>query len=399
MRGPFWKRSTVTSVLTVIVVVLATATFARQSRRQTPEPSAPVFETALERIRVITVAQGLEHPWSLAFLPNGDILVTERVGRLRVVRDGSLDPLPVPGVPPVHAHLHGGLLDVALHPTFATNRLIYFTYTTTGERGATVALARARFDGHRLSEVQDVFVADAWSTTDVNFGSRIAFGRDGMLYMSIGERNERHRAQDLSDHAGSIVRIRDDGTVPDDNPFVARSGSRPEIYSYGHRNVQGLAIDPETGSLWANEHGPQGGDEVNVVLPGSNYGWPLASLGRDYTGDPIAMSPCAPETEQPLLFWTPSIGVSGMTFYTGQRFGSWMGNLFVGALSGHQLQRVLLAGMSPYGREPLLIELGLRIRDVREGPDEFLYIVTDEDAGALLRIETAEPVTTVHMVS
>jgi glucose/arabinose dehydrogenase len=375
------------------VVAITAVTFARPSNRELPQSSAPVFDTALERIRVTTVAEGLEHPWSLAFLPNGDILVTERVGRLRVVRDGVLDPVPVAGVPQVYARLHGGLLDIALHPDFATNQLIYFTYTLAGEQGATVAVARGQFDGYRLSGVEDVFVADAWSRSDVNFGSRIAFGPDGTLYMSVGERNEWDRAQDRRDHAGSIVRIHDDGSVPSDNPFMARADSRPEIYSYGHRNVQGLAIDPVTGILWANEHGPQGGDEVNVVLPGGNYGWPLASLGRDYTGEAIADSPCAPGTEQPGLFWTPSIGVSGMTFYTGHRLGSWMGNLFVGGLSGQQLQRVLLAGISSYGRESLLTQLGLRIRDVREGPDESLYVVTDEEAGVLLKIEPADPLT------
>jgi len=339
------------------------------------------------RVRVTRIATQLEHPWSLAFLPNRDILVTERPGRLRIVRDGVLDPTPIAGVPEVHSHLHGGLLDIALHPDFARNQLLYFTYATKGDAGATVALARARFDGTSLQGLETIFVADAWSFTDVQYGSRIAFGHDGTLFMSIGERNERKRAQTLTDHAGTIVRIRDDGSVPDDNPFVGSAGSRPEIYSYGHRNVQGLAVHPATGVLWANEHGPQGGDELNVVEPGRNYGWPLVSLGREYNGDPISETWDLPGMERPFVFWSPSIGISGMAFYNGQRLGSWMGDVFVGGLAGRTLQRVMLTDTSSYGREPLLNDLHLRIRDVREGPDELLYVVTDEDAGELLRIE------------
>jgi glucose/arabinose dehydrogenase len=253
-----------------------------------------------------------------------------------------------------------------------------------------VALSRGRFDGTYLHDVQDIFVADAWSTTDVQYGSRIAFGRDGTLFMSVGERNQRERAQRLTDHAGTIIRIRDDGSVPDDNPFVGQADSRPEIYSYGHRNVQGLAIHPYTGALWANEHGPQGGDEVNLVMPGKNYGWPLATLGRNYDGDAISDAWDLPGMVRPVVFWSPSIGVSGLTFYTGRRLGSWMGDMFVGGLAARSLQRVMLADTALYGREALLDALRVRIRDVREGPDELLYVVTDEDAGELLRLEPDE---------
>lgn len=360
--------------------------FARQLVRE-QTPSRTTADTAAHRIRITRVATHLEHPWSVAFLPSGDILVTERPGRLRIIRNGVLDPVPIAGVPEVHHHLDGGLLDLALHPEFARNRLVYFTYSRAGSQGATVALARGRFDGIALHDVTDVFVAEAWSTTDVQYGSRIAFGRDGTLFMSVGERNQRERAQLLTDHAGTIIRIRDDGSVPDDNPFVGLTDARPEIYSYGHRNVQGLAVHPDTGALWANEHGPQGGDEVNLVMAGKNYGWPRVSLGREYTGAPVSDAWDLPGMERPLLFWSPSIGISGMTFYTGRRLGGWTGDLFVGGLAGRSLQRIMLVDTASYGHEALLGELHTRIRDVRQGPDELLYVVTDEDAGEILRLE------------
>jgi aldose sugar dehydrogenase len=370
--------------------VLVTAALGRQAHRHPTAPPFEVFATYGDPIRVVTVAQGLDHPWSLAFLPGGDMLVTERVGRLRVIRNGVLDPQPVAGLPPVHARGHGGLLDVALHPNFSRNHLVYLTYSQAGADGATVALARGRLDGARLSAVEDIFVADAWTGTDLQFGSRIVFGRDGTLYMSIGDRNERQRAQDLSDHVGTIIRICDDGSVPDDNPFVGRPNVRPEIYSFGHRNVQGLAVHPDTGVLWATEHGPHGGDEVNVILPGRNYGWPLATFGREYDGATIAKSPYAPNTELPFAFWVPSIGISGMTFYSGNRFPSWSGNLLVAALEERKVQRMEFTNAGPYGYESLLAPLWHRIRDVRQGPDELLYVITD-GAGLILRIEPAEP--------
>jgi glucose/arabinose dehydrogenase len=372
-----------------VLFVVATAAFGRQFRSRPPTPPVEVFETASDRIRIVTVVEGLEYPWSLAFLPDGDMLVTERAGRLRRVRGGLLDPQPIAGLPAVHFHEHGGLLDVALHPAFAVNRLVYLTYSRAGAQGATTALARGRLDGTRLTEVHDVFVADAWSTSDLQFGSRIAFGRDGTLYMSVGDRNERHRAQDLRDHAGTIVRIRDDGSVPQNNPFVRHPYARAEIYSFGHRNVQGLAIHPETGALWASEHGPFGGDEVNVILPGRNYGWPLVTFGREYDGTSIATSACAPDTTAPFMFWVPSIGISGMTFYSGRPFSSWAGNLFVGALAERKLQRVTYSNVGPTGHESLLASLGDRVRDVREGPDGLIYVVTD-GAGRILRVEPAD---------
>lgn len=379
----------VIAVLTAAALSFSTASFARHAAGDDTMRSA-TFDTMRHRIRVTSIATGLEHPWSLAFLPNGDILVSERPGRLRIVRNGVLDPTPIAGVPEVHHHRDGGLLDVAVHPQFVSNHYVYFTYVRANAQGATVALARGRFDGSALQGVEDIFIADAWSRSDVQYGSRIAFSRDGTLFLSIGERNERERAQTLTDHAGTIVRLRDDGTIPDDNPFVGLANARPEIYSYGHRNVQGLAIHPQTGALWANEHGPQGGDELNLVMPGKNYGWPLVSLGRGYQGEPISDAWDLPGLERPLVFWSPSIGISGMTFYTGRRFGSWVGDVFVGGLAARSLQRVMLVDNASYGREALLTDLGVRVRDVREGPDELLYVVTDEDAGELLRLEPAD---------
>jgi aldose sugar dehydrogenase len=388
LRGA-WRRSSLAWTVVIVLFMLATAAFGWPFRSRPATHPGEVFETAGDRIRVVTIVEGLDYPWSLAFLPDGNMLVTERVGRLRIVRNGVLDPQPIAGLRPVHFREHGGLLDVALHPHFADNRLVYLTYSLAGDQGATIALSRGRLDGAALTDVQDLFIADAWSTSDWQFGSRIVFGNDGTLYMSIGDRNERHRAQELKDHAGTIIRIRDDGSVPNDNPFVGHPSAKAEIYSFGHRNVQGLAIHPETGTLWASEHGPYGGDEVNVILPGRNYGWPLTTFGREYDGAAISKSPCAPNTTPPFVFWVPSIGISGMTFYSGKQFSSWAGNLFVGALAERKVQRVTYSSAGPYGHESLLVNLGHRIRDVREGPEGSVYVVTD-GAGRILRIEPAE---------
>ena len=359
--------------------------------------SASVFETADYRIRVVPIAEGLSRPWSLAFLPNGDMLVTEKAGRLRLITDDVLRPEPVQGVPEVDVRNQGGLLEVVLHPQFARNNWVYLTYSKPGEGDATTALARGRFDGTRLTEVNDLFVADAWSDTGGHFGSRLAFTPDGKLFMTIGERQQRERAQDPSDHAGTVLRLNDDGSVPDDNPFVGRTGYKPEIYSYGHRNPQGLTVHPETGEVWENEHGPRGGDEANLILPGRNYGWPVISYGREYSGQIITDQPWREGMEQPQYYWVPSIAISGMTFYTGDRFPKWQGHLFVGGLRGMVLQRVVpLDQQGGFERESMLMQLRQRVRDVRQGPDGLLYVLTDSDAaledatGAVLRIEPAE---------
>jgi aldose sugar dehydrogenase len=357
-----------------------------------PAPTEPrVFDTLdpSTAIRVVPVVSGLANPWSIAFLPNGDMLVTEKTGQLRIVRNGTLDPQPISGVPQVVAMGQGGLLEVSPHPRFAENKFVYLTYSKPGEKGNTTALARGRLEGNALADVRDVFVADAWNNFPIHFGSKIAWGRDGTLFMTVGERNDRNRAQDTTHHAGKVLRLRDDGTAPPDNPFVGRAGFRPEIYSYGHRNLQGLAFHPETGELWETEHGPQGGDELNIIQPGKNYGWPIVTFGREYTGEVITNQPWREGMEQPVTIWVPSIGLSGMAFYTGERFPAWKGNIFVGGLAGQVVQRLAFTPRGPIGRESLLAELKQRIRDVRQGPDGLLYVATDANPGAILRIEPA----------
>jgi glucose/arabinose dehydrogenase len=353
--------------------------------------------TDTQKIRVVPIAQGLDSPWSMAFLPGGDILVTERPGRLRLITNGKLQEEPITGLPAIQFGTHGGLLDVTLHPNFAQNSLIYFAYSKAGEKGVTTAVARARLDGRRLVDAADVFVADAWTPGSLNVGGRVVFDRDGMLYASVGDRGPATEplAQDLSNHNGTIVRLYDDGRIPADNPFVGRPGAKPEIYSYGHRNPQGMTVNPETGEIWASEHGPMGGDEVNIIKRGANYGWPVVSYGRKYTGEIISESPVREGMEPPRFFWVPSIGISGMLFYTGDRFPAWKGQLFVTGMSGRMIQRVRLAGRGQNERELMLTELRQQIRDIRQGPDGLIYLVTRQDAnqtpksGMVLRIEPA----------
>ena len=346
------------------------------------------------QVRVSAVVTGLSHPWSLAFLPGGDMLVTERNGRLRIIRGGVLDPAPITGVPGVRAAVLGGLLEVALHPRFTQNQTLYLTYTKTREDNlTTTALARARFDGKALTEVKEIFVANNWSKSTTNYGGRLAFDRNGFLFMTVGERQEQDRAQNPRDHGGKVLRLRDDGSVPPDNPFVGKADYAPEIYSLGHRSPQGLAVHPETGAIWENEHGPLGGDEINIILPGRNYGWPLVTFGNDYDGRKISENTSRPDLEAPFMYWIPSIAISGMTFYTGDHFPAWKGNAFVGAMfegrtrgTGH-IQRITFNEGRPIQREPILTELRQRIRDVRQGPDGLLYALTDEDNGVVLKIE------------
>jgi glucose/arabinose dehydrogenase len=372
---------------------------AQVQRGSPPLPPLPtVVRSSDYSILVVELASGLANPWSLAFLPGGDILVTERAGRLRIVREGMLDPEPISGVPEVKITVLGGLLDVLLHPDFENNRTLYLSYSKGRDDGlSTTAVSRARFDGGSLTDVEEIFVAENWSASPTNFGGRMTFGDDGHIYLVVGERQEQERAQDGSVHGGKVLRLREDGTAPDDNPFVGQDGWLPEIYSYGHRSPQGLAVHPESGALWENEHGPLGGDEVNVILPGRNYGWPLVTYGKDYDGTPVSDATSGDGLEPPLLYWVPSIAISGLSFYTGDRFPEWRGNLFVGAMmqgrirfTGH-LQRVTFNDLGhPIQREPLLTELRQRIRDVRPGPDGLLYVLTDENPGALLRLEPVD---------
>ena len=376
---------------------LAAVTLHGQAPRNSPPPP-PLPQTYFSGevpVRVVPVAKGLSHPWSLAFLPDGSLLVTERAGRLRIIRNGVLDPTPIAGVPTVVARVLGGLLDVALHPRCAENRILYLAYAKgRADNLTTTALARARFDGSTLTDVKEIFVANTWSKSGTNYGGRIAFDRAGLLYMTVGERQEQDRAQNGNDHGGKVVRLRDDGTVPPDNPFVGKAGYQPEIYSLGHRSPQGLAMNPADGSIWENEHGPLGGDELNVLRPGRNYGWPLVTFGTDYDGTKISDSTWRADLEAPFLYWVPSIAISGLTFYTGDRFPQWKGNVFVGAMfegrsrgTGHLQRIVINAAGKPINREPLLAELRQRIRDVRQGPDGLLYLLTDEDDGMVLRLE------------
>jgi glucose/arabinose dehydrogenase len=338
--------------------------------------------------RVVTVVEGLEHPWSLAFLPGGDMLVTERPGRLRLIRDGRLVATPVAGVPEVRVAGQGGLLEVAVHPDFEANRFVYLTYSKPVAGGATTALARGRLEGDRLVDVEDIFVAEARTRRDVHFGSRLVFDGQGHVFMSIGDRGVMGEAQDRSNHQGTILRLREDGTTPDDNPFVGQSGVLPEIWAWGIRSPQGLTLHPETGELWETEHGPRGGDELNVIRRGANHGWPVITWGIDYSGEPIGDSlTSAPGMEQPVHYWVPSIATSGLTIYDGDRFPAWRGSAFVGGLAGTQLARVALDGHRATGVEVLLADLGQRIRDVRTGPDGYLYLLVDTGRAPLLRLE------------
>jgi glucose/arabinose dehydrogenase len=334
-------------------------------------------------------------PWSTAFLPNGDMLVAELPGRLRLVHDGRLDPEPIRGVPAVHAVQQSGLKDIALHPEFARNGLVYLVYVKGREDGAsTTAIARGRLEGHTLHDVRDIFVANGWVNRDADTGARLAFDRAGFLYVTLGDRFQLDKVQDPASHFGKTLRLNTDGTAPADNPFAGRAGYAPELFTLGHRNAQGLAVHPETGALWSSEHGPQGGDELNLLVPGGNYGWPLASFGVDYGGTAVGTTPVLPGMALPKLFWVPGIYPSGLAFYTGAAFPAWRGNAFIGSMgrgaTGHLLRAVFDAKGLEVGQEPLLAELHQRIRDVRQGPDGFLYLLTDENPGALLKIEPAE---------
>jgi aldose sugar dehydrogenase len=346
---------------------------------------APGVET--HRYVVTELVRGLERPWAMAFLPGEDVLVTERPGRVRLVRGGGLQPAPVEGGPEVWVGGQGGLLDVALHPGFEENGLVYLSYSKAIGGAVTTAVARARWDGERLEGLEDVFVAEPAIGAGRHFGSRLLFDPCGYLWVTVGDMGLESPAQDLGSHAGSTLRLRDDGGVPAENPFAHDEGARPEIFSYGHRNAQGLALHPETGDVWLHEHGPRGGDAVQRILPGRNYGWPQVSFGREYTLLPIPDPAPGQGIELPLHHWTPSIAPSGMAFYTGERFPRWHGDLFVGALAGRHIRRVVFDGLEPVHEEVLLAEYGRRIRDVRQGPDGYLYFLTDETEGVLGRLE------------
>ena len=404
------------AAVTVAVVVASGAAVAvQEAARRTDCTNCPppttlsaepqVFHTQEQTFRVVPM-KGLNRPWALAFLPNGDMLISEHGGRLRIVRDGVLDPEPLAGIPEVFTRRRKGLMDIALHPRFEQNQFVYFTYHKASPKhrlAATTVLARGKFEGRgALVEVRDLFVADA-DYMGAAQTSRILFAPDGKLYMVVGvpgryEVGTADSAQDPANHHGKMLRLNDDGTVPDDNPFVNTPGHRPEIFALGIRNSNGLALHPDTGELWETENGPQGGDEVNIIRAGRNYGWPVVSYGRDYSGEltggragPQRTQRQAEGVEDPVFFWSPSISPAGLMFYTGDRFPNWNGDLFVGALRGFEIQRLIFNDRGLLVRQQsLLRELKQRIREVKQGPDGLIYALTDADDGALLRIEPVE---------
>ena len=385
------------------ILLLPLGVFTHANAQQEPTIGLPVlplgagpfvFDTAeTHKIRVSVVTRGLSHPWSLAFLPDGSLLVTERGGRLRLIRNGVLDPTPIAGVPRPRTDGNGGLMDIALHPQFADNRFVYLTYTKLVESGrGAPSLARGRLEGGTLADVRDLLVPDAYDGNS-GLGGRVVFGRDGRVYFATGG-NVGKVAQDPGSLRGKILRLGDDGSVPPDNPFVNRAGYRPEIFTLGHRNTLALIVHPETGAVWNSENGPNGGDEINIIVAGRNYGWPLVSFGREYPGPRVSEHPTREGFESPLVTWIPSIAASGMTVYTGDRFPAWKGHVFVGGMrtgeiagTGHLERLVFNAKTEEIRRESMLGELRQRIREVRQGPDGLLYLLTDEDEGALLRIE------------
>ena len=363
-----------------------------------------VYHAANHDYTVVTVAEDLVQPWSMAWLPGGDMLITEKPGRLRVVRDGSLLPEAVPGVPDVFYEGQGGLFDVLPHPNFNDNRWVYLTYSKKTEGSSATAIARGRFENDRLTNVVEIFEAQAVGFG--HYGGKIVFDDEGYMFLTLGDRMappvgdeaalRAHPAQDRSNHQGVVVRLNDDGTVPNDNPFVGQSGMLPEIWSYGHRSPQGLAIHPETGDLWESEHGPQGGDEINRIEPGNNYGWPLVGRGANYGafGRPIHIGISEEGMVQPEQFWVPSIATSGLMVYNGDKFPMWYGNIFSGSLAGEQLARLQLSDdySSVVVEETLVYDIG-RIRDVRQGIDGYIYLAVSDrngDPTSVVRLEPAD---------
>jgi aldose sugar dehydrogenase len=361
----------------ILLCLLAVSPAAAQTYRSEEHP-----------FRVVRVVEGLEQPWSIGFLPDGRMLVTEKAGRLRVVEGGKLNPAPVTGMPQVAVHGQGGFFDAVPHPDFSKNGLVYLSYAAKGDDGVGTELARARLVGNRLENVQVLFRQSPKGSRGAHFGGRIVFDRAGFVYLTLGDRGEMPRAQKPDDHAGSVIRLHDDGRVPQDNPFVGKAGWKPEKFTLGNRNMQGAALHPQTGMLWTHEHGPQGGDEVNVMRAGVNYGWPVITYGVNYgVGTKIGEGTAKQGMAQPLYYWVPSIAPSGMAFYSGEKFPKWKGDLFVGALRSQMLVRLQLDGEKVVKEERLLQGALGRIRDVRVGPDGLIYLATDDSAGYISRLE------------
>jgi len=362
-----------------VVLVLAASSAAAQTYRSEEHP-----------FTVTRVLSGLSHPWALAFLPDGRLLITERDGRMRVAKDGKLEAQPLAGLPQVTPHGQGGLMDVVLHPNYAQNQLIYWSYSARGSDGVGTEVARGKLLGNKVEGAQVIFRQSPKGGTGRHFGSRLVFDRAGFLYIALGDRGEQERAQKPDDHAGSVIRLHDDGKVPQDNPFVGKAGWKPEKYTLGNRNQQGAALHPGTGVLWTHEHGPQGGDEVNIIRAGTNYGWPVITYGVNYgTGTKIGEGAAKAGMAQPVHKWVPSIAPSGMAFYTGDKFPRWKADLFVGSLKDQMLVRLKLEGEKVVKEERMLRGVMGRIRDVRQGPDGALYLLTDEPIGIVAKLEPA----------
>jgi glucose/arabinose dehydrogenase len=391
---------------------------------QTAPDPAQVHESGGHRFRLVTVADGLQNPWSLAFLPNGDMLVTERgaqstgqgtpppaagqpafggPGQLRIIRGGKLQPEPITGLPPIRVGNQGGLLDVVVHPNFASNQLVYISYSKPSADNATgtTAIIRGRLEGNALTNVQELLEADAWSKGMGHYGSRLAFDANGFLFITVGDRQappsgnlETHPAQLLTNHQGKVLRLHDDGRVPADNPFVGRAGAKPEIWSYGHRSLQGLAINPVTGDVWESEHGPQGGDELNLIQKGLNYGWPVIGYGVNYgeARNPIHGSSTRSGLQQPVRYWVPSIATSGLLIYNGDRFPNWKGNIFMGGMNGNQSLARLTMNGTRVASEDKMLGTSLRVRDVRANAAGEIFLVLDDRAGGKTSVVRFEPV-------
>ncbi|MDO8289424.1 MAG: PQQ-dependent sugar dehydrogenase [Parvibaculum sp.] len=373
-------------VLYALVSILLAATVANADE---------VISTEKIKIKVETFAGGLEHPWGFVFLPDGRSLVTEREGRLRIVSPKGTLSAPLNGVPKVDARGQGGLLDVAIDPDFAKNNFVYLSFSEPGDNGTnSTAVARGVLTETGLGDVKVIFSQSPKVASTLHFGSRIVFDHDGHMFISLGERSKsefRKQAQDLSSDLGKVIRLNRDGTIPKDNPFLGKQGMRPEIWSYGHRNQQGAAMNPWTHELWTNEHGPKGGDEINITRAGKNYGWPVVSHGVNYDGTPVGKGErTGPAYVDPVHYWVPSIGVSGMAFYTGDAIAPWKGNLFVGGLSIPKLVRLELDGDKIVHEESLLADIGSRIRTVKQGPDGALYLLTDDGEDSILRVSAAD---------
>ena len=363
------------------LVVVAVAAFYAHARND----FETVYRSQEHAFGLEVVSDGLENPWGLAFLPEGRALVTERPGRLSLVDIRTGKRTRIQGLPKITTGGQGGLLDVAIHPEFAGNGWVYLSYVAALGGGTSTHVGRGRLEGEHLQDFEVLFKAEPFGTEAKHFGSRLIFDREGHLFISLGDRGERLRAQKLADHNGSLIRLNADGSIPKDNPFVDRDDAKPAIYSYGHRNIQGMALHPQSGQLWLNEHGPRGGDEINIPQAGKNYGWPLITYGREYHGPSIGPAE-KPGLEQPIYQWTPSIAPSGMAFYTGEAFPRWRGNAFVGALALTHLNRLTLEGNKVVAEERLLDDAGLRIRTVAQGPDGLLYLLVDDRKGSLLRL-------------